>query len=183
MILGVGTSFGIWVLVAGVVLAALFSGIHALAWRRRWSGSFAGLRARLLIKPATNEAHRLEIAVEVARWIFDLRGVKFDPYLEIVKIGNVRSDTVLDGKLPDGSIVRGSLRTERCFPFTPIRNVIIVVDQDASALFLHEAIVHLLPALEGKGTNASHGLAQYDLLERQGAVELVRRVAEEKEAA
>jgi hypothetical protein len=128
----------------------IFTVVRIVQWRRRWDvDEYNGIRVRYdhgavstptigaELDAATKNLH------DTLNYFFPARPELLDYRIEIVTPGNIRTPTVPAGKLPDGSLVGGSIRTERCFPITRKHWVAVVVNERVGAFVIHEVARHI----------------------------------------
>lgn len=128
----------------------IFTIVRIVQWRRRWDvDEYNGIKVRYdygamstpTIGTELNTATK--ILHDSLDHFFPSRPELHSFRVEIVTPGNIRTPTVPDGKLRDGSLVGGSIRTERCFPITRKHWVAVIVNERVGAFLIHEVSRHI----------------------------------------
>lgn len=142
---------GYIIIALSVTLTSVFTLLHWFAWKRCWDVSeYGGVLVRFAHGSVATPVlgHELVRANEAIRDIIKLHWPDnpelLDYRVEVVPLGFVRTPTVPFGKLPDGTAVGGSIRTERFLPITKKHHVAVVVDQRTGAFIAHEVLAHIV---------------------------------------
>jgi hypothetical protein len=185
--------------IEAVVLSIFFSGVLAsvvllvrkqILFNRRWDvDKYGGILVRFDRGAAhTDQLGALldrgirRIVKVAARRLSDHRGL-LEFRVEVVPPGEIRTPTAPNGRLLDGSEVGGSVRVEKCFPWSREIWVAVVTSIRSDEFIAHEYCAHILPArVVGKGSMWTHDRdgRYYDWaqrwleLEREAKAELER---------
>ncbi len=115
---------------------------------------------------AAAEAFRQAVSASPHRLISGrFRGLA-DWWIEVVPPGKVRTPTVPFGRLRNGELVGGSIRTERMIWPVPPQWVVVVVNERTGAFILHEACRHIAAAVLYGSPDAAHERTNLEELER-----------------
>ena len=160
-----------------LVFLGVLSGVALWRWRvfeARWRESLIpGVRFRRVGAPLGGlELSRLRSAALTLaallreRWPDRPELLRFA--VEVVDVGGIRTPTVLDGRLADGSPAGGSIRPERAFPGARTLWVAVITRDRRAPYFLsHELTQHILAEQLRGQPNAEHALPPLTELERE----------------
>lgn len=163
---------GYIIIALSVVLTTTFLIIRARQWKRRWDvNKFSGH----LVRYDHGALHTPEIGrqVEIAHETLDRKlkdykpGKSIDWRVEIVPPGKIMTPSVPRGVLRDGSLVGGSVRTERCFPWTKKHWVAVVVNERVGSFIIHEVTRHIAAMVFHGTLDATHAIAPLAALETE----------------
>lgn len=163
-----------WIILgASFVLTTAFVIFRIVSFRKRWDVDRYG--GTILVRFAHGAKHTealgrsldsgLEVLLRAIRDRFPSNPELLDFRIEIVPPGKVSTPTVPSGRLPDGSLVGGSIRTERMFPITRKHHVAVVVDERTTAFITHEVTRHILPFRVLGNPDPFHQYADFAALE------------------
>jgi hypothetical protein len=146
----------IWILLASAAAVGGYVVHLHERWRLRWRRMLGGHRIRWVATETDELAHILSQAIsEIDAAIAE------DYYIEVVDPGGVRTPTVPNGRLSDGTRVGGSIRSERLLPITPLHWVAVVtVDPNdlhrVGQFLVHEVCVHIASMERNGHPDAKH---------------------------
>lgn len=169
-----------WVILgAGALSIAVYLVVAFLQFSRRWNvKAYSGVLVRYggTAVPTNDVERLLRIGCMVARTtvadFYPRQPELADFRVEVVREWEVRTPTVPGGKLPDGTKVSASIRTERMYPFSRLHYVAVVTEERAAELIAHEVARHILAKRLHGTMDAGHEIQALDDLE----VEMERRI-------
>ena len=155
---------GFIILAANILLTTAFIIYRIVWWKKRWAPPLFGghyVRFAKGVVPTPNMERELTEVVDLLDQIWSKHS-KFQVYepvpyrIEVVKPGQVRTPSVPNGVLGDGSKVGGSIRTERMFPITTKHHVAVVVDERTGPFVAHEVARHIFSVVAYGEADAQH---------------------------
>lgn len=140
---------GYLIAAAGTLAIVFWPGFIIYKWRQRWGVEpLAGVLVRTTgILQTEVDWEDLKLAIEAARWTLDdefmEKSESIEWRVEVCPEGGIVTPTIPNGKMPDGSGVGGSVRSERCLPWTTKHLVVVVTANRPGDYLLHEVIRHV----------------------------------------